>query len=94
MTNATITRKIVLKRTVADCRRELRIAELKFRVAELEVTIVELTSDMTGFTDPNFRGLVPSPWLAALDNADRASEAVSRAKDVLELVLMSQPFKS
>ena len=91
MTNATITRKIVLKRTVADCRRELRIAELKFRVAELEVTIAELTSDLTGFTNPNFR---PSPWLAALDNADRASEAVSIAKNVLELTLMSQPFKS
>ena len=87
MTTDTVTCKT--RRTVADCRRELRIAELKFRVAELEVTIAELSSDLTGFTNPNFR---PSPWMAALDNVDRAAEVLSNAKNVLELTLMSQPF--
>ena len=85
MTNDTITRKIVLKKTVADYRRELKIAELKFRVSELEITIAEYTSGIYNLTGP-------SMWLTALDNSDKALAVLNHAKDSLELALMAQPF--
>lgn len=89
MSTSTVTRKIVLKKTVADCRRELKIAELKFRVSELEITIAEYTSDLTGFTNPNFR---PSPWQAALDNSDKALAVLNKAKATLEKTLTQNSY--
>ncbi len=83
MTTAASTSKM----NIVNYRRELKIAELKFRVAELEVTIAELTSDLNQFTETE-----SSSWLTALDNSDKALSALNHAKDTLELALMSHPF--
>ena len=65
-------------KSVADYRRELKIAEWKFRISELEASIAEFTSFEL--------------WLTALDNLDKAKADLNHAKDTLELALMSQPF--
>lgn len=87
MSTSTVTRKIVLKKTVADCRRELKIAELKFRVSELEITIAEYTSGLEEFIQNG-----PSPWLTALDNSDKALAVLNKAKATLEKTLIQNSY--
>ena len=86
MSTATVTRKIVLKKTVANCRLELKIAELKFRVSELEILIAEV------YYEGDFQN-GPTPWLTALDNSDKALAVLNKAKATLEKTLTHQMNK-